>query len=190
MLFLPLLGAECRAGKEGNFAPSGQRGRRDLAAYAARTRLSLRSIFCRILVPFFCGKMVRNPIQSLSHAPHDSSLYTRKPGWGRGSVASALCTREPWWGRGSVAGSLCTREPGFWGLRRRSLDKRATMRGLRRQLLHKNAIKSPALTACRRRSLRWRARAGSPYPDFRPSPLPRAAGRVLSPPAPRRIAPA
>ena len=47
MHFLPLLGAECRAGKEGNFVPWGQRGRenRDLAAYAARTRLSLRKIF-------------------------------------------------------------------------------------------------------------------------------------------------
>ena len=42
MHFLPLLGAECRAGKERNFAPTGQRGRRDIAAYAARTRLSLR----------------------------------------------------------------------------------------------------------------------------------------------------
>ena len=48
MLFLPLLGAECRAGKEGNFAPSGQRGRenRDLAEQrSARTRLSLRQNF-------------------------------------------------------------------------------------------------------------------------------------------------
>ena len=34
--------ARSAAGKEGNFAPTGQRGRRDLAAYAARTRLSLR----------------------------------------------------------------------------------------------------------------------------------------------------
>ena len=45
MLFLPLLGAECRAGKEGNFAPTGQRGRenRDIAELcSARTRLSLR----------------------------------------------------------------------------------------------------------------------------------------------------
>ena len=112
MLFLPLLGAECRAGKEGNFAPSGQRGSRDLAAYAARTRLSLRSIFRRILVPFFCGKMVRNPIQSLSHAPHDSSLYTREPWWGRGSVASALCPREPWLGT-----RLCCQRPLHKGAR-------------------------------------------------------------------------
>ena len=95
-----------------NFAPSGQRGRRDLAAYAARTRLSLRSIFRRILVPFFCGKMVRNPIQSLSHAPHDSSLYTREPWWGRGSVASALCPREPWLGT-----RLCCQRPLHKGAR-------------------------------------------------------------------------
>ena len=63
MLFLPLLGAECRAGKEGNFAPTGQRGRenRDIAEQrSARTRLSLRLIFPQILVPFFREKMVRN----------------------------------------------------------------------------------------------------------------------------------
>ena len=61
MPFLPLLGAECRAGKEGNFAPTGQRGRRDIAEQrSARTRLSLRLIFPQILVPFFREKMVRN----------------------------------------------------------------------------------------------------------------------------------
>ena len=63
MLFLPLIGAESRAGKEGNFAPSGQRGRenRDLAEQrSARTRLSLRSIFPQYLVAFFLRKMQRN----------------------------------------------------------------------------------------------------------------------------------
>ena len=121
MLFLPLLGAECRAGKEGNFAPSGQRGRRDLAAYAARTRLSLRSIFCRILVPFFCGKMVRNPIQSLSHAPHDSSLYTREP-W----LGALLCCRLPLHKGAMVGARLCCQRP---------LHKRARVLGLAPPLL-------------------------------------------------------
>ena len=61
MGFLPLLGAECRAGKEWNFVPWGQRGRRDIAEQrSARTRLSLRLIFPQILVPFFREKMVRN----------------------------------------------------------------------------------------------------------------------------------
>ena len=93
MLFLPLLGAECRAGKEGNFAPTGQRGREncDLAEQrSARTRLSLCKIFsAEFSLHFFIEKMQRNPIQSLSHAPR----------------AGSLCTREPWLGA-YIAGRL------------------------------------------------------------------------------------
>ena len=81
MLFLPLLGAECRAGKEGNFAPTGQRGREncDLAEQrSARTRLSLCKIFsAEFSLHFFIEKMQRNPIQSLS-LPYGSRLPLHK----------------------------------------------------------------------------------------------------------------
>ena len=90
MLFLPLLGAECRAGKEGNFAPTGQRGREncDLAEQrSARTRLSLCKIFsAEFSLHFFIEKMQRNPIQSLSHAPRAGSLCTREPRYRHGGL--------------------------------------------------------------------------------------------------------
>ena len=62
MRFLPLLGAECRAGKEGNFAPNGAKreARYSGAALRAHAVVSPLKFSASHSLHFFVEKMVRN----------------------------------------------------------------------------------------------------------------------------------